>query len=212
MNTKQPPALLAPSRQVPMALSPELCAPRWGSQHSPPPSTGLHAHGNLQPPRIPDGEPPGMGRTPSLSILPPGSVPRRCPLSSGLAVPRFLQAPASLLSCLERCRNGIKTLFSPTWGLQGHPCLAGNDVKELGWGWLPGALPPLSRRDRGSVPCHPQHRGSTHARHPPRQRRTTRGKPTASPCPRPSAEPVPPGAIPGARGGACGNRGRGCGG
>lgn len=120
MNTKQLPALLALSREVPWALSPELCAPRWGSQPSPPPSAGLHAHGNLQPPRIPDGEPPvWAGHHPSPSSLLEVSH-AVCPLSSPLAVPRFLQAPISLLSCLDRCRDCIKTLFSPTWGLRGH--------------------------------------------------------------------------------------------
>lgn len=133
MNTKQLPALLAPSRQVPWALSPELCAPRWGSQHSPPPSTGLHAHGNLESRGIRDVEPPVMGGTsPS-----PSSSPAVCPLSSPLTVPRLLQAPASLLSCLERCRNCIKIqseVGAPGTPASAHPALLGLMCRSWGGG------------------------------------------------------------------------------
>lgn len=88
-------------------------------------------------------------------------------------------------------------------------------MQEEGRGWLPGALPPLSRRDRGSVPCHPQQRESTHARHPPRQRTTTRGKPTGVALPPPVCRAGSPAEHCPERGAALGETeaaGGGCGG
>lgn len=147
------PAVLAPSRQVPWALSPALCAPGWDPQHSPPPSTGLRAHGTLQPAKVPDGEQPGTDRTSSPSILPRGGVPRRLP--AGLL--DFSRHP--LRSCRPvpggEMQKWSYMLLSPAWGSRdpsrhrppapADPGAAGHDVQEPGL----APLPPLCRCSPG---------------------------------------------------------------